>query len=270
MTEFDKVIPPGGVGQVTASLDTSHYKGVITKSVQVTTSGAGTRPVLLLVKAEVVTPIDVAPSDTPVLRTTVGEPGPTEVSVSASDGKAFDILAVQADPSVAVAVTVRPDPATPTAGRKVRRAPGRIAAGSDRYLVKITPTQKAPLGQSVANVTLTTNRPRAETVPIRVLLFVAGRVQVVPPQLVVQPAPEGPVLHVKISKPRGGALRILGVESSDPEFSATTAPVVKGHEYDLTVRYTGKPGRGLVTSRITVKTNEPQQGAIVIPLTGRI
>jgi len=36
VTEFDKVIPPGGVGKVTASLNTFPYKGPITQSVQVT------------------------------------------------------------------------------------------------------------------------------------------------------------------------------------------------------------------------------------------
>jgi len=55
VTEFDKVIPPGGVGKVTASLNTFPYKGPITKSVQVTTGDPGARPVVLLLKAEIVT-----------------------------------------------------------------------------------------------------------------------------------------------------------------------------------------------------------------------
>ena len=268
MTEFDKVIPPGGVGKVTASLDTSHYKGPITKSVQVTTGDPGARPVVLLLKAEIVTVIDVAPSITPVLRTTAGEPKPTELTVSAADGKAFDILAVQADPSVRVAV--RPDPPTPAA-RHPPRAHGRpVAAGSSRYLVTITPTPKAPVGSSIVKVILSTNQPKEETVTIRAVLSVTGPVQVVPQRLEVQPGPEAPVLHVKISKPRGGTLKILEVASSDPEFKATTSAIAKGREYDLAVRYTGKPGRGPVNSRITVKTDEPQQRTIVIPLTGRL
>ena len=252
MTEFDKVIPPGGVGKVTASLDTSHYKGPITKSVQVTTGDPGARPVVLLLKAEIVTVIDVAPSNTPVLRTTAGEPKPTELTVSAADGKAFDVLAVQADPSVRVAV--RPDPPTPAARHPAQGAHGRpVASGSNRYVVTVTPTPKAPVGSSIAIVKLSTNQPK-----------------VVPQRLEVQPGPEAPVLHVKISKPGGGTLKILEVASSDPEFKATTSAIAKGREYDLAVRYTGKPGRGPVNSRITVKTDEPQQRTIVIPLTGRL
>src|SRR5438094_7377919 len=119
---------------------------------------------------------DVPPTDTPVLRTAAGEPTPTELTVSAGDGKAFDILAVKADP--AVRVTVRPDPPVHAAGRAVPRAHRRpVAAGSRRYLVTITPTPRAPVGSSVANVTLSTNRPKAEAVPIRAILFVVGHGQ---------------------------------------------------------------------------------------------
>lgn len=268
MAEFDKAIPPGGVGKVTASLDTSHYKGPITKSVQVTTNDSRTSQVVLQLKAEIVTAVDVVPTDAPVIQTVFGEPRPTEITVSAPDGKAFDILAVQADPSLGV--TVRAAPEASAARRGVKRSHGRpVAAGSSRYLVTITPKPDAPVGQSSAQVTLTTNLPKAETVPIRARLLVVGQVRVIPQQLVVRPGQEVSVLHVKISKTTGAALKILAVESSDPEFTTTTTTIVEGREYDLAVTYTGKPGRGPVSSRITVKTNEPGQGAIVIPLTGR-
>src|SRR5439155_481653 len=96
---------------------------------------------LLLFSLASVTRAAVAPSNTPVLRTTAGEPKPTELTVSAADGKAFDILAVQADPSVRVAV--RPDPPPPAARHPAPRAHGRpVAAGSSRYVVTITPTPK--------------------------------------------------------------------------------------------------------------------------------
>ena len=266
MTEFDKVIPPGGVGKITASLDTSHYKGPITKSVVVTSNDPATSQVVLALKAEVMSAIDVAPTETPVLRTVVGEPRPMELTVSAADGKPFDILAVQADPSVGV--TVGPTPGT---SPRVKRPHGSsVAAGSDRYLVTLTPRKDAPVGQSVANVTLTTNLPKAETVQIHASVVVEGRVQVMPPQLVVRPAPQAPVLHVRISKPTGPALKIIAVESGDPDFAATTTSIAEGRDYDLAITYTGKPDRGPVSSRITVKTNEPGQETIVVPLAGRI
>jgi hypothetical protein len=269
VTEFDKVIPPGGVGKITASLDTAHYKGVITKAVSVTTNDPATPQVVLQLKGDIVVAIDVKPNDTPVLRTTLGETKPTELTLSAVDGKAFDILTVEADP--ALAVKVRPAPGSPPPPRSKKAAKERpIAAGSSRYLVTLTPTSKAPVGQSRPNVKLGTNHPNAEVVPINAVLMVAGLVQVVPPVLGVRPGGDEIVVHATISKPNGGALKILGVTSSDPDFTATTKPVVPGRQYDLTLKYTGKPGRGAVNSAVTVKTNEPLQATIVIPVSGRI
>ncbi len=268
MTEFDKVIPPGGEGKVTASLDTSHYKGVITKSVMVSTRETRTHPLVLLLKAEVITVIDVAPSDTPTLRTTVGETTTKELTVSTTDGQPFDVLTLKADP--ALRATIRRAPGAPVARHPAKRAPGPrpVAAGSNRYLLAITPTKDAAVGSRIANVTLTTNRARAETVTIRAILSVMGLVHVEPPQLVVKAGTEGPTAHVKIAKAKGTKLKILGLESSDPDFTPSTTALAAGREYDLAVKYTGKAGRGRVNGRVTVKTNDPKQGTIIVPLTG--
>jgi len=123
--------------------------------------------------------------------------------VSAGDGKAFDILAVQADPSVRVAV--RPDPPTPAARHPAQRAHGRpVAAGSSRYLVTNHAHAEGAGGLLDRDRDAQPNQPKAETVTIRAVLSVTGPVQVVPQRLEVQPGPEALVLHVKISKPRGG------------------------------------------------------------------
>src|SRR2546427_296017 len=136
----------------------------------------------------------------PVPRTTAGGPRPTALPVRAGAGRASHPLPGRAAPSAGVAV--RPAPPTPAARHPVQRAHGGpVAAGSSRYLVTITPTPKAPVGSSIANVTLSTNHPKAETVTIRPVLSVTGPVEFVPQRLQVQPGPEAPLLHVKIRKP---------------------------------------------------------------------
>jgi hypothetical protein len=266
VTEFDKVIPPGGVGKVTASFDTTHYSGGVSKSITVRTGDPARIAVVLQLRAQVVAPVAFAPSETPLIRMVAGEPKPTEITVSATDDRPFDVLAVQADPLLDV--TVRP--AGDAAPGQARPAQKPVATGSSRYLVSITPKPDTPVGEAIRNVTLTTNLPRAGTVLIRAVLVVAARVQVVPERLVVQPSAEPPVVHARIRKRTGDGLEILGVESSDPDFTAAVTPIDAGREYDLTVRYTGKPGRGPVSAQITAKTNEPRQPAIVIPLEGRL
>jgi len=273
VTEFDKVIPPGGVGKVTASLDTSHYKGPITKSVQVTTNDAARMGVTLTLKADVVSVIDVTPTDAPRLQGKVGELKPMELTVSAADGKPFDVLRVEADPILAA--SVKPIPGAPqpaaTAGKKKPAQGAPLAAGSSRYLVTLTPTETVTVGRLLATVTLVTNHPKAERIPLSATLLVTGPLTVSPERLFVRSPTTAHVQHVKVTKPEGGEpLKILGVESSDPDFTASATAVREGREYDVTVSYTGKPGRGVVKAQITVKTNEPRQSAIVIPITGII
>ena len=256
------------MGKVTASVDTSHYKGRITKAVSVTTDEPGAKPIALELQAEVMTAVDVLPNEYPLLRTTAGDATQATVTLVASDGQPFDVLGVQADPSVKVAVA----PAdTDGAHRRItRHVRGKVASGSNRYTVTIVATDHAPLGQSFANVALATSLAKAKSVPLRVTLFLADAVQAVPERIVLAPAAEVPIFHVKITKAAGKPLRLLGITSSDPEFTATTATVTPGRAYDLAVRYRGKPGRGAVNSRIVVKTNEPRQAEILIPITGRL
>jgi hypothetical protein len=269
VTEFDKVIPPGGVGKITASLDTTHYSGAITKNVRVTTKEPVPQEVMLELKAMIVVPIEVLPSQSPVLRATFGEGATTDVTLSAADGKPFDILEVKAEP--ALTISIRPAGDAPAAA--VKRKPGAkapVATGSARYVMTIASKKDAPVGNTATDVTLTTTAPRAPTVAIRPFLIVAGRLQILPTRIYVQPANASQPQRVSISKPGGTGLAVLGVESADPDFATTVSTVVEGREYDVSVTYKGKADRGPVNSSITVKTNEPGQESIVIALAGRV
>jgi len=264
VTEFDKVIPPGGEGKVKASFDTTHYKGPTAKSIQVITNDTSKNPVVLQVKAEITTAIDVQPSDSVPVQGRVGALEPKEVTVSSTQGRPFDILAVKADPSLAV--TVRS--AAGQDGRRAKAKGGAVASGSSRYVVTITPKETAPVGRTVAAVTLTTNHPEGESVPLQVILVVSGDVLVSPETLVLEP--RGTDNHVKISKAHGEILKILGVESSDPDFVPSVRTVVTGREYDVVLKYVGKPNRGVLRSSLTVKTNDRHQRSIVIPVVGAV
>lgn len=237
------------MGKITAALDTSHYKGRVSKSVRVTTNDPAEPAFTLTLSAEVVRLIEVTPNDTPSLIGTPEQLRPAELTLTAADGKPFDITRVEADPRLEVSVT-----------------PAPVATGSSRYLVTVKAKPDVPVGRTIAPVTIATSHPRAATVPIRVNLVVQGAVQILPDRILFQPT--ATVQRVKLRKTEGPALAILGVESSDPELKATPAAVEEGREYDLAVEYTGQPGR-VLNARITVRTNEPRQQAIVIPVVGR-
>jgi hypothetical protein len=257
------------VGKVTASIDTSRFRGAITKTVRVTADDPAQSVVTLELRADVVTAIDVLPTDSPTLRMAAGESKSIDLTLQATDQQPFTVIGFRADPSVVVSIqsAAEASPAAPPApSRRVKP----VAAGSGRYRVRITPKAGAAIGQSIARVTLKTDRKKAEKIALRVIVAVIGPVQVLPSQIILRPSAKPFEASVLIRKPGGEALRILGVETADPDFIATLSPVTEGRDYKVVVRYSGKTNRGQVRSSLTVKTNEPAQPTIVIPMVGAL
>ena len=83
MTRFDKFIPPGSEGKVYASVDISHIKGAVQKSIDVMTNDANRPNVTLVIKASVKTLVDFAPEEQVRFNVTKGTLGTQELIVSA-------------------------------------------------------------------------------------------------------------------------------------------------------------------------------------------
>jgi hypothetical protein len=235
--------------------------------VHVTTNDPLNRSFDLRINADVVPALVLSPEFL-ALQGTPKELKPIELTVTSSDGKPFDIVRIDADPKLAV--TVRP--ASPASRSKHPRRTGQptpAAAGGNRYVLTVAAKPDVPVGRAGVMGTLTTSHPRAPSLPIRVHLSVLGDLEVAPAQVALGLAAGTDTQRVKIRRREGGGLQVTGVESSDADFSATLIPTVIGREYDVVVRYAGKPERGTVRARLTVKTNDRNQGTIVIPLTGR-
>jgi hypothetical protein len=263
------------VGQVTANFATARYQGAVSKSIRVTTDEPGGRPVVLELKATIVPLIEVRPSERPVVRMTYGEPTATELTVATPDGRPFAILGIDADPRLTVGVARAPEPAPSSAAGTPATKPtaGPLpssASGSNRYVVTIIPKADVAVGRTGATVMLSTDLPKAEKVPIQVMLTVFGAVQVTPPRIVVQPAPKVSAMRVRVSKPTGDPLVISKVETLDADFTATVTTVSEGRAYDVELRYGGAAGRGRVSSNLVVHTNAPGQSVIVVPVSGQL
>jgi hypothetical protein len=61
VASFDRSIPPGGEGNITLSLRTKNYEGLLIKTAQVYTNAPSMRVITLTLKATIATPISVLP-----------------------------------------------------------------------------------------------------------------------------------------------------------------------------------------------------------------
>jgi hypothetical protein len=72
VVDYDETIPPGGVGHLAATLDTSRVKGSLRRLIGVETDDPSRPHVTLTLRADVVTSIEILPSDAVLLRTRPG------------------------------------------------------------------------------------------------------------------------------------------------------------------------------------------------------
>jgi hypothetical protein len=253
-TDFDRTIPAGGTGHVSATLDTQNLRGPVAKTIHVTTGDAGAPPLVLTMRATVMGLLHVTPTDKPIVRRSVGDTRALELTVAAPDGTPFSIARVEDDPILRA--TVAPaDRATTGAAR--------------RFRVTLTPKADLAVGTYTPTVTLVTTVAKAERFTLTPTIVVAGPLTVMPPQLHVRSCVARPSVH--ITKAGSSPFTVLAAEVSDRDFSAEAAPTEGGHAWDVTLRYTGKPDRhGPLDATLTIATDEPTQPKVVVAVTGEL
>jgi hypothetical protein len=242
---FDRRIAPGAAGTIDVKLDTSGQQGRILKHVRVTTNDPAMRVFDVDVVADVVAAFRVAPTANPVIAGTRAELRPVTLTIASTDGAPFDVAHVLAEPTLA--------------------ADARRETES-RWALTVAARPSAPAGRSRPAVLLTTSHPRVRTVTVRVNLDIRADVAAEPNRVVLRGAAPA---HVTVRRPSGAALGTVTARSSDPRIAAAVTPVTAGSVYDVAIRYSGPTARDVVRADVTLATDDPADGAIVIPVTAR-
>lgn len=255
-TEYDRVVPAGGVGKVTAVLDTTRMRGKVEKTIEVMTNDASARLITLTIMAEPVRALVVKPNDQPTVRGALGALKPVELTVTAPDDVPFEITKVESGDPRLLARSEPLDPATtPHRGHRV----------------VLTPSADVAVGTIETTVTLVTTLPAAARFTMPVMVVVAGPLVATPPHIRVRP--DRGLVAFRLS-PAGGdlpAFTLLKAKVSDPDFTAEYVRVEGERAWDVTVRYVGKPTRrGQVNATVKVTTDVPSQPFVVVSLSGRL
>ena len=95
MVQYDRTIPPGGVGQIALKVNTSGFQGKITKSAQVTTNDPKKRKSKIYLSINVRTHIIVEPGPRIMLRGIVGDDLRRVVSIRAANDQPLEISTIQ-------------------------------------------------------------------------------------------------------------------------------------------------------------------------------
>jgi hypothetical protein len=271
VTGFDPVIPPGGEGKVTASLATNRYSGTIAKTISVYSNDPKNPRAVLRLQGTVLVPIEVRPAERVHFSGRAGIIPPQQLFLISREGEPFDILEMgKRSPHLTVALVPAPEKARPLPGGEkapVREpAEGAVVGGHAAYMATLSLDEETPVGRLSDLVTLTTNHPKLKRLDIRVGGVIDGEVMIRPQSLYFQRPRPGRPAHrreVRLSRRPEGGLKILSVESTDPEFLPELLAVTEGFEYRVRVqRKEGATGIKKATMRI-----ETNHGLLEVPIT---
>lgn len=250
----DVVIPPGREGKVEAEVHTPGLRGPITKVLALQTNDPDRPQLSLYLLANVVSALQILPSEQPVFQLKDQAPTVGELELRVAGGEPLRITGVTCSERYATAT------ATP--------APGAPDGSAYRLAVTIGP--EAPTGRFGILVRITTSSAREPYVDVTVTC-----------EKGILPVPSGvdlgtlaPDASLPVSQPlmllkRSGTFHVTKAQTDDPGLKVHTEAVREGSEYRITVTLPERRAAGSLQSKIVVDTDDPAQPRIEIPVTAR-
>lgn len=163
--DWTKIVPPGGTGKITLKVDTARFKGPISKTATVQTNDPDLASYRLTVNANVMTYIDVLPSDTATFRHYRGEDKKEKLTIHSNETTPLEIKDVQ------------------ITGDSVKYALAKASDGSGDHELSIWLDPAAPIGTVNGTIKLVTSSPKEPEVTINVRGTVLGQISVSPSSL---------------------------------------------------------------------------------------
>ncbi|RLE32841.1 MAG: hypothetical protein DRJ61_08565 [Acidobacteria bacterium] len=259
VAEYDKEIPAGGTGSVRAKLDTTGFKGAISKSVLVMTDDLSAPIVTLAIKAIVKPYIDVMPRALVRFNALQKEKAEQKVVVVGTERSgAFTVTGVESE-SDAFEVSYR----ALGDGEKIE---GR---SDTQYEVVIRLLEDAPVGPISSVVKVMTTAPEAKVVEIKVFGVLRALLRVTPPELQfgAVEAVQAPGRNLIIVNNRPGtSVEITEAVVDDPAFTTEIVPIDQGKRYQVTVSIKRDASIGVKDAVLVLKTTDPDTPELRVPV----
>ena len=244
---YDELIPPGGVGYVTATLLTETLNGQVGQGIKLRTNDPTSPSVALVVRAEVVTAVRVLPEKTIVLRNQPGEMSVRRViRRQANSGHGF----------FGIAALKTSAPWVVASARKVREAApaseGLPAVTSGDWILELLLEGQPVYGNRNEQVEFKTGLARQPLVKLEVRTELLAPVQLAVDRLFLQPDGED----------AAETLSLVVREGLDP-----SALVVEALPDGLTVQLESGAGQ-LLTARVRWQGGRLEKGRLVFRIAG--
>jgi hypothetical protein len=247
VTEYDKVIPPGGSGKIVASISTGHGNGLMAKTVRVSSDSVENPEVTLTCKGFVTRAIQVGPPDRIVFNDVkFGEAREAKLTLRSTDGQSFEIKKIETNSEYVQAEAIPP----------------KESGGPYTLQVKLLPT--APIGLMNNTIRVFTTHPKKQIIDIYYHADIRGPVSYLPKWIRIPSNQAGQKGEVALSTTGDQTFSVRKVDAPTG-FSADLQQQEPGKRYLITVTM-NEPLEQPANLTLTVETDVPEQPTISIPI----
>jgi len=264
VADYDREIAAGGTGWVKATLDTADVSGPVSQSVLVMTNDPQDPTVSLIIKAEVKPYVEVLPRPLIRFNALKYEQMTQKVTIVSGDGQR-DFKVTGVDSSV---------PYLKPSVRQLAKEeyiPGRPGP---QYEVALSLAEDAPMGPVNAQLSVTTDHPKAKTVAIKVYGVVRALLHVTPPQIqfgtVEAKSNPGRNVIVVNNRTGGGGVEVTSADVTDSAFDATVSAIEEGRRYQVTVTIKPDAEPGTRDALLKLATSDPEFPELTVPVRANI
>jgi hypothetical protein len=163
--DWTKIVAAGGTGKISLKIDTTRFKGPISKTATVTTNDPENSNFRLTVNANISTFVDVLPSDTVTFRQYRGEQKTEEVTIHSNEKGDFQIKDVQ------------------VTGDGIKQTLAKATDGTGDYKLNVSLDPNAPIGTINGEIKLLTNSAKESEIKVQVRGSIMGQITVSPSSL---------------------------------------------------------------------------------------
>ena len=263
VADFDREIPPGGIGKVRAELDTAAFSGPISKAVLVFSNDPVNSQINLVIKADVRSFVEVLPRALILFNNLMaGQSASEKVTLVAADGSDFQITGVDAGGGP-----------YQISYRQLPKGEQNPAFKSVQWEVVITVPAATPEGMLNHKVLVKTTHPKAPEVPINVTGAVRPVVQVIPAQAnlgrVRSDAPVGSNVLL-VNNRQGSTLEITEAKVDNQYFKTEIIPLQPGQRFQIAVSLQVGAPKGLQKGTLSIATTDPLRKLIEVPVSAQV
>jgi hypothetical protein len=243
-----KLLHPGESTQITATFDTRHERGNVSRQIDVFSNDPKTPDQALTIKGTVTVEAEAVPGELSFGTLRKGAGAEQTIAIrQLGKGSGFQVIKTS----------------NTNAHILVSRLPANGA--SARFQIKVAP--EMPIGPFEDTITIATNHQ-----PIEVPLYgtVVGDLKTEPAQVSfgILPHGQGAVRYVRLVNGSPHPVAVKAVKSTNSAVTAKAAPLENGKQYRITLEL--RPGipDGQLHGQLNIQTDDPDQPLVSVPYFG--